>query len=149
MRVLALAMIPISLAACSATVKPNGGVAVRGMHVETEWKANLVGTGPAAGLTGDAHAVTDGGKSEVTLNLAHGTAGRAYPWHVHSGACGSGGPVVGPAAAYPHAAIGRDGKSTASAHLNFPLRRDASYYVNIHASSSQMGNIVACAPLTR
>ena len=147
MRRFALTVLPLALAACSAAIKPNGSVAVRQMHVQDEWKASLVGTGTAAGMKGDAHAVTDGTKSEVTLNLQGATPGHAYPWHVHAGTCGSGGAVVGPASAYPYANIGSDGKATATAHLNFPLSKQGSYYVNVHASSRNMALIVACAPL--
>jgi hypothetical protein len=147
MRVLALAVIPLSLAACSASIKPNGDVAVRAMHAQDEWKASLTGTGAATGMTGDAHAVTDGSKSEVTLKLENAAPGRTYPWHVHAGTCGGNGAVIGPASAYPAATIGTDGKTTSTAHLNFPLSKTAAYYVNVHAAPNNMATIVACAPL--
>ena len=147
MRALVVALIPLSLAACSASIKPNGDVSLKQIHAQDEWKADLVGTGTATGMTGDAHAVTDGSRTQVTLKLANAQAGHAYPWHVHAGACGTNGPVVGPGGAYPQAVIGSDGKATATASLNFPLSKTGSYYVNVHASPAQMSTIVACAPL--
>jgi hypothetical protein len=149
MRALVVALLPLSLAACSASIKPNGNVSVRQIHAQDEWKASLVGTGAAAGMTGDAHAATDGSRTQVTLNLQHAAAGHSYPWHVHAGTCGTNGPVVGPGNAYPYAIVGSDGKATATANLNFPFSKDGSYYVNVHAAPSQMATIVACAPLTK
>jgi len=147
MRRIALALLPL-LTACGAVMGSGTGSSAPEMHVRDEWKADLVGTGIAAGMKGDAKAVTDGVKSQVTLNLQGGTPGHAYPWHVHSGVCGSTGAVVGPAGAYPMAVIGTDGKTSATAHLNFPLSKTGRYYVNVHASSRSMANIVACAPLS-
>jgi hypothetical protein len=147
MRRIALALIPM-LAACGAVMGSHAGSSVPDMHVAEEWKADLVGTGAAAGMKGDAKAVTDGTRSQVTLNLQGGAPGRSYPWHVHSGVCGATGAVVGPAGAYPLAVIGTDGKTTATAHLNFPLSKTGRYYVNVHASTRSMATIVACAPLS-
>jgi hypothetical protein len=147
MRRIALAALPLALAACSAAVKPNGDVAVHTIHARDEWKATLAGTGAAAGLTGDVHAVTDGAKTEITLKVENAAPGRTYPWHVHAGGCGGNGAVIGPTSAYPAATIGTDGKTTSTAHLNFPLSTAATYSVNVHASTRAMGTIVACAPL--
>jgi hypothetical protein len=149
MRAFAVALIPLFLAACSASIKPNGDVSMRQIHAQDEWKAALVGTGAAAGMTGDAHAATDGSRTQVTLKLDHAQAGRSYPWHVHAGTCGTNGAVVGPGGAYPLAVIGGDGKATATANLNFPFSKTGAYYVNVHAAPNQMSTIVACAPLTK
>lgn len=76
-----------------------------------------------------------------------GDANAVYPWHVHAGECGSGGPIVGSAAAYPALAMGAEGEATAEATLDVTLDPEADYYVNVHASPDDLGTIVACGEL--
>lgn len=79
--------------------------------------------------------------------IAGGTAGGTHPWHIHEGACGSGGPVVGPANAYPPLQVAGNGAASAEAHLMLKLNEARRYPVNVHASPAEMGNVVACGDL--
>lgn len=73
-----------------------------------------------------------------------GEASHTYPWHVHEGYCGSGGSIVGDAAAYGEVTTDAGGEGQATADLAIDLAPDANYYVNVHASPNDLGTIVAC-----
>lgn len=83
----------------------------------------------------------------VSLSIAGAQSGARHPWHIHRGTCGSGGPIVGDASAYPVLAVGGNGQASASANLNVALNEDGSYYVNVHRSPSDLGTIVSCGAL--
>lgn len=78
---------------------------------------------------------------------ADGEANARYPWHIHAGECGSGGPIVGSATAYPVLSMNAEGEAMAEATLDVTLDEEADYYVNVHASPDDLGTIVACGEL--
>ncbi len=83
------------------------------------------------------------------VKLTGGKSGDVYPWHVHVGMCGTNGPVFGDASAYKPITISSAGKGDSKATLSMALPDTGSYYVNIHASSSDMKTIVSCGNLTK
>lgn len=83
----------------------------------------------------------------ATVSVAGDENGAVRPWHIHAGTCGSGGAIVGPATEYPPLRIGATGGADATARLSLGLDPGASYYVNIHESSTNLGNIVGCMQL--
>lgn len=89
---------------------------------------------------------TTGGDTFASISL-DGEAGANYPWHVHAGECGSGGPIVGSATAYPVIGMNAEGEGTAEATLDVALDPEADYYINVHASPDDLGTIVACGEL--
>lgn len=122
------------------------------MGMDMTWTANSFNA--MSGYTGvraAARAVSNMSSTAVSVSFAGGSpmAGmtHVHPWHIHAGRCGSGGPIVGDPAAYPALRPGTDGNGTASATVNVPLTMGQDYYVNIHASPSELGTIVACGQL--
>ena len=111
-----------------------------------QWRAGLTAQGGAA-LSGNLISRVIAGQTTSTINVSGGTAGARHPWHVHSGTCGSGGPIVGDPNAYPILAIGENGQGTASAQVQVQLNEAQQYHVNVHASASDMATIVACGNL--
>lgn len=112
-----------------------------------QWTANLAAQGGATSLSGRVVSRVIAGQTTSTINVSGATAGGRHPWHVHSGSCGSGGPIVGDPSAYPLLTIGDNGQGTASAQVQIQLREAERYHVNVHASPSDMGTIVACGDL--
>jgi hypothetical protein len=86
-------------------------------------------------------------RSRAQVDIANAVPGGDHPWHVHVGQCGSNGPIVGPAASYRSLEVGDDGKATATADLPVAMPTSGQYYVNVHASTNNMGTIIACGNL--
>jgi hypothetical protein len=143
------------LAACATTgtqTAPSGGVSassapaasVQGQPV---WRGMLMPkSGSTVSGTVTVRPVSDA-QTQATVMLAGAMAGTVHPWHIHSGSCGQGGPVVGPPTAYTALSVGADGTATVVVTLPFATPTSGAYYVNIHASPSDMGTIVSCADL--
>lgn len=87
------------------------------------------------------------GETRTEVTLSNAAPGGEHPWHVHEGTCGSNGGVLGPGEAYKTLKVGGDGRASQSTTLPMALPTSGSYYVNIHASPSNMGTIVACGNL--
>ncbi len=113
----------------------------------TDWRGTLSAENNS-GLRGAASARSGYGQTGVSVTIAGLAAGEQHPWHIHSGTCGSGGPIVGAPTAYPVLQVGSNGEASASASLNVELNSGSSYYVNIHKSPSDLGTIVGCGPIT-
>jgi hypothetical protein len=112
-----------------------------------DWKARIAGVGSYASLTGNSTVLVNKGAMSARINLMGGDQGSRHPWHVHEGKCGTGGPIVGNPAAYPPLVVTSDGKATASADLTVALKEAMDYHVNVHESSTNMANIIACGNL--
>lgn len=117
----------------------------------TDWSAQLA---PQAGTdirgTSNVQSVVVAGFTSTTaaaVSIAGADVGARHPWHVHSGSCASGGPIMGPAAEYPVLMVGADGRASASADLAIGLDDDADYHINVHRSPTDLGTIVACGNL--
>ena len=117
------------------------------------WTATLR---PQAGATvaGTARAQVLREQTTVTIQLQNATAGAMHPWHVHEGACGSGGPIVGAPTAYSPLQVGAkplqvgaNGQAQGNATLALTLNEARAYHVNVHASPSDLATIVACGDL--
>ena len=112
-----------------------------------DWKARLAGNGSYASLTGNSTVLVNRGAMTVSTNLMGGMQGSRHPWHIHEGKCGTGGPIVGNPSAYPPLVVAADGKATASAELSVALKEAMDYHVNVHESSTNMANVIACGNL--
>ncbi|MEN8373919.1 MAG: hypothetical protein ABFS34_00565 [Gemmatimonadota bacterium] len=84
----------------------------------------------------------------ISVALAGDANGAVRPWHVHEGTCGSGGAPVGQVTDYPPIRVGATGNGDATARLRIGLDPAGSYYVNIHESSTNLGDIVGCMQLS-
>lgn len=149
---IALASAVLFAAGCS-TMNSNSGPEMNAGYgaMRSGWNATLVTPSELAGvmqLHGSAHWIRqDDNTSTVQVMLSNATSGGMHPWHVHYGRCGGNGGIVGSASAYPVLSVGSDGMATAKATLPMAVATTGEYYVNVHASSSNMGTIVACGNL--
>lgn len=151
MRITTIAIAFLVTAACARTVKvetdPKAGkvdVDVQAPGVPQAWNATLAAVG-GSGITGAAKGTTANDASNVTVSVSGAQAGSTLPWHVHEGKCGDASPpIVGDASAYPPIVVGSDGTGTATANLSVKLNEAKNYIVNVHASPTNLGTIVAC-----
>ena len=145
------------LVAATVTLAGCGGRAVEidqnAQPVASRWNAAL---STPAGLEGALQVTGTGwmgsrekdtSQTEAHVSVANASPGGRHPWHVHRGRCGSDQGILGPAEAYPVLEVGGDGKAEADATLPIVLPRQGQYFVNVHASPSNMGTIVACGNL--
>lgn len=151
MRIAKLLAVAVMAAACARTVKvqtdPGSGkvdVDVGRPGAMEGWNGTLNAVG-GSGVTGTARGSSGHDMTMVTVNVQGARPGSTLPWHVHEGKCGDASPpIVGPPTAYPPLVVGSDGRATAEAHLSMDLNEAKSYIVNVHASPSNLGTIVAC-----
>lgn len=86
--------------------------------------------------------------THVSVLVAGGTPGAVYPWHVHTGACGTNGTVLGNPALYQPLKVQGDGTAIGDALVTVRLMPGNEYHVNVHQSMTSMGTIVGCGNLT-
>ncbi len=112
-----------------------------------DWNARLAGMGTFTSVSGTARAVSMNAQMTANVSLTGATAGAVLPWHVHEGKCGSGGAIVGDPSAYTPLTVGTDGTAQGNATVSTTLHEAKEYHVNVHASATDMGTIVACGNL--
>jgi hypothetical protein len=100
------------------------------------------------GMHGELIARETADQTEVTLKLTGAPPDSTLPWHIHEGKCGPG-EIVGGADAYTPMVPAADSSATSTATLPLVLDETKDYHVNVHASPTDMGTIVACGDLTR
>ena len=150
MRIAALLVLAAVTASCHSRVETDPSTGRVDVDARTDkkpgedWTADLRGSGDWAGVNGRANGREMAGDLTVNATVNGLRSGGTHPWHVHEGTCGTGGPIVGPADAYPPLRPGSDGRATASATLRVSLNEARDYHVNVHLSPSQLGTIIAC-----
>jgi hypothetical protein len=137
----------VILASCHSRavhIEPNGPA------LASRWTATLAtppGLAGALQIRGTAwmgYKEKDSTQTQAHLSIENASPGARYPWHVHIGQCGRDQGIFGPADKYPVLKVGGDGRADADAFLPVPLPREGQYFANVHASSTNMGTIVAC-----
>lgn len=149
-----VAIAVLAMAGCSRTPKVETDPASGRVDVDVErpnqregWSATLSPVG-GSGVSGTASASEMGDATHATITIRGARAGGTHPWHIHEGTCGdANAPVVGPASAYPPLTVGSGGTATAQAHVPVELNEAKNYIVNVHASPTNLGTIVACGDL--
>jgi hypothetical protein len=111
----------------TATLAPQGGGTIAGTAT--------VAPGTSAGTT------------VATVSITGAKPGAVYPWHVHVGKCGTSGKVWGNGSAYKPLTAGSDGTAKGTATINMAVPTSGDYYVNIHASPTNLATIVSCGNL--
>ena len=86
-------------------------------------------------------------ETDAYVSIENASPGGQHPWHVHRGQCGSDQGIFGAADAYPILKVGGDGKAHAEAKLEIPAPVQGQYFINVHASKTNMATIVACGNL--
>jgi predicted small lipoprotein YifL len=89
----------------------------------------------------------DPGQTRAHVSVSNAVPGGRHPWHVHRGQCGSDQGILGPADAYKPLKVESDGRAVSDAVLSIPLPKSGSYFINVHASASNLKTIVACGNL--
>lgn len=87
------------------------------------------------------------GGTRVNVTLTGGSMGGRHPWRVRTGACGSGGEVIGDPEAYPPMEPNARGNASATATIGVDLDPDSEYHVTLHTSPEDLDTIVGCGEL--
>jgi hypothetical protein len=86
-------------------------------------------------------------QTRAHVSISNATPGGEHPRHVHKGQCGRDEGILGPAGAYGVLSVGGDGIASGEATIPVPTPTAGQYFINVHASRSNMGTIVACGNL--
>ena len=127
----------IASTGCSSSTEP----------VTTVWEGNLSSVA-GSGITGTVGAVTQSGRTAVTIQIRKATAGETYGWRIDSGECSGTGQIQGGAALYP--ALTPDATGSASADAGLPGTFDSGgqYAARVFLTGSgAAGEVVACGDL--
>lgn len=142
----------VLLAACGGQSSNTNTDAEPVGFMGAQWSATLapVAGSPAPKVSGTATVMgnADSSQTRVEVGLSGATPGAGHPWHLHRGTCGSDQGIVGDASAYKPMTVGINGRATATATLDMPMPRSGEYMINVHASPTDLGTIVACGNLT-
>jgi hypothetical protein len=84
--------------------------------------------------------------SRASVELSGAKPGSLLPWHVHTGACGAKGNVLGDPAVYAPLSVGPDGRASGNATLAIVPPATGELSVNVHKSKTDMTPI-ACGTL--
>ncbi len=85
--------------------------------------------------------------SKAVIHVSNATPGGIHPWQVRNGQCGNDSPIVGDQSSYPNLKIDNDGTAQGSANLNIPFPTSGDYSLQVMASASNMGTVIACGNL--
>lgn len=167
--IIMLAGAGVALVACARQVQVETGE----VDLATRWTAVLMPPGDTAmtlrqdtaardgapsqaqlsglriGGTGSMMAADDPNHTRAVVSIFGATPGATHPWHVHAGRCGDDRGILGQPSDYAPIAIGADGRGDAVATVSSALPVLGDYFVNVHASPTEMWKIVSCGNLAR
>ncbi len=138
----------VDTTASSAMAASADSAAMMSPTAPGRWTATLASmagtnvTGTASVMAGSSAGTTS---TEITISGAPPNG--EHPWHIHSGTCATGGPVVGPATDYTPIKADASGNGTSTGTVNIATPASGDFHVNVHMSPSDMKTIVACGDL--
>jgi hypothetical protein len=144
-----LVLCGFTLAGCHKAVE----ISPAAMPVAERWNGTLATPSGLAGalqVKGTAWMepdTKDSTQTKVHVAISNAAPGGAHPWHVHRGQCGQDGGVFGPQDSYGILKVGRGGDADAEATLPLPEPKNGQYFADVHASSANMGTLIACGNL--
>ncbi len=110
----------------------------------TQWTATLSPVPPHF-LEGEAAAVSQFGRTQVSVLVRGGLPGEEYLWRVEEGTCQGSGALRGGAAQYPPLRLRDDGTATAATALAGVFREgDRNAVKVVGTAGSQAGKVLAC-----
>lgn len=109
------------------------------------WEGTLVPQPPGT-VTGTAAAVSQAGRTRVTVEIRGGTPG-SHGWRMVDGACAAPGAVRGGVALYPALAVGPGGTARSEASIPGELSPGGRYAVQVLGAGTAADEVVACADL--
>ena len=117
---------------------------------DSAWKATLHSSNDSK-IEGSAEVKANGTDSTMmSVKIKNATAGTTYAWHMHSGTCSAGGPVVGDAAAYPKVTADSTGVGRSEGTIKVAPPASGDHSIHVHApspDSAKAGLEVACGDL--
>jgi hypothetical protein len=132
----------IALVAAYAVVHPTDS---------DQWSATLVPTNEST-VSGTATAesgIPDSTRLKISIRGAEPNA--TLPWHIHNGACGSAGEVLGSGSAYPALQVSGGGTAEATVTLAIRPSKTGSYAVQVHkgtaAPDKPGSDVISCGDL--
>ncbi len=141
----------IATGACNPFHKPANEIKVQDIPVGERWNATLStpsGLQGAVQVHGTGYLARDPNGSKAVIHISNATPGGVHPWSIRSGLCGNAdNPVFGDPSAYPNLKIDKDGTAQTSGVLSAPFPTSGEYSLEIRASPSNMGTIIACGNL--
>lgn len=152
-RLVGLAVVSITLAACGGSKRPVEINPQEQQVVASRWNAILATPAELAGATqvkGNGWMAADPkdpNKTRAHVSVTNAVPGGEHPWHVHVGRCGQDQGIFGPADAYRSLKINGDGKADEEAEISAALPTSGEYFINVHASPNNMNTIIACGNL--
>jgi hypothetical protein len=146
-----LVAIVIVASGCTRSVQINPSPRI---PVASRWTAALASPSALAGavqIRGSAWMAppssADSTRAVVAVEIANASPGGVHPWAVHEGSCGNDQGVFGSDRAYPPLRVHNDGSASATVTQTIPSPRTGSYFVEILASPSNTGLVIACGNL--
>lgn len=138
----------LALAACSAREEDDDDDDLD--FDATDWSTQLSAR-ISSGVTGAATARSVGigggtGTSSATVEIRGAAPGARHPWHVHTGTCATGGPILGEANDYEVLVAGPDGTDEQTAAISTGMSDGTRYHVNVHRSPSDL-TVISCGDL--
>ena len=117
---------------------------------DSAWKATLNPSNDSK-VEGSAEVKANGTDSTMmSVKIKNATAATTYAWHMHSGDCAAGGPVVGAADAYPQVTTDSTGMGRSEATVKVAPPATGPHSIHVHAPSTdpaKPGAEVACGDL--
>jgi hypothetical protein len=137
-------------AACNPFHKTSTEIKPQDIPVGERWNATLAtpsGLQGAVQVRGTGYLARDPNGSKAVIHISNATPGGVHPWFVRVGHCGTDNPVFGDPSAYPNLKVGKDGTAQASADLSAPFPTSGQYSLEVRASPTNMGTVIACGNL--
>ena len=122
-------------ATCSSSTGP----------IFTQWEGTLIPIPPAT-VGGRAAAVTQFGRTEISVQINEAEPGVSYGWRVEKGSCQNPGIIQGGDATYPGLTPGAGGTATANAVISAIFPATGAFAVRVFLEASE--KVVSCGDLS-
>ena len=90
---------------------------------------------------------SDSGQTVVSVSISNAAAGGVHPWAVHQGTCGNDQGMFGEGSNYAPLRVNSDGTASAKTTLRDATPKSGNYFVEVLASPSNTGTVIACGNL--
>jgi hypothetical protein len=141
----------LATTACNPFRKPANEIKVQDIPIGERWNAALAtpsGLQGAVQVRGTGYLARDPNGSKAVIHINNATPGGVHPWSIRTGLCGNAeNPAFGDASAYPNLKVDKDGTAQTSATLSAPFPTAGDYSLEVRASPTNMGTIIACGNL--
>jgi len=140
----------VALGACNPFHHNANKITVQDIPVGERWNATLAtpaGLQGAVQLHGNGYLARDPNGSKAVIHISNATPGGVHPWAIRTGLCGNENPVLGDASAYPNLKVDNDGTAQGGATLSIPFPTSGDYSLEVRASPTNMGTVIACGNL--